>query len=71
MSHYKICRCPKCDRIMTNLGNITGVISLIYPAQWVEVFVCHTCRVKINITCRDNYQPQDFSYLDDYEEIKE
>ncbi len=38
--------CPKCDKPMRNLGNVSGVIRASFPPQWEEVYVCEECKVK-------------------------
>lgn len=60
--------CPECGKTMKNLGNISGFIYDSYPAQWDEVFVCETDKVKETIRKYDSLPP-DYGHIKTYKEI--
>lgn len=42
----KTMSCPKCNQLMTCLGNVSGLIYTSIPPQWDVVWVCHHCKIK-------------------------
>jgi len=58
-------KCPGCGDAMVNLGNISGLVYDTYPAQWIDTYVCHKCKRKVNKAERGTLPP-DYSFLDDY-----
>lgn len=62
-------QCPRCKRVMHNLGNVSGLHLMSYPPQWDEVHACHGCRVRTTVRVRGSLPP-DTSFLEDYEEVR-
>lgn len=60
--------CPECKKVMENLGNVTGMIYTSYPEMWNELYVCHTCKTKTNVTRRGKREP-DRTYLESYKDV--
>ena len=66
--------CPKCQRVMQNYGNVSGIVYTSYTACWDEVYACHSCRVKVTdrVYEKSEYEKSepDVSWLATYEEVK-
>ncbi len=62
--------CPKCNKTMHSLGNVSGIIFGTYPGAWLETLACHSCRIKITRRVEMN-TAADLSFLDNYQDLTE
>lgn len=62
--------CPKCDRMMWDLGNLDNTVMCSNPPMWRNTWACHHCHVKIVKTISGTRR-EEIDFVKNYKEVEE